>query len=210
MYGTVYGTSQAYVCCPFHSNCTCTCTNAQGWKTLSEEDGRNKRIAFLPSTNYVTSRHVTSRAINETYDFGQFYYSTRHAKKNMIFLTTNSKPLYIYVYESQQQKSTHTHKHTHTHTHKHQHQICGKNNPISLSKLYNTPCIHTLILYYFSFILIYLSRDINSFILICHPSIHPSIISTPTNTHKNMCIEIGSVGGRGVEYRFIFDKRLRK
>merc|ERR1719148_313177 len=116
------------------------------------EEIRGSRF-FLPPTS---SRRVTSRAINETCDFGQFYYSTRHAKKNMIFLTTNSKPLYIYVYESQQQKSTHTHQQ--------QHQICGKNNPISLSKLYNTPCIYTDPLLFFIH-----THSFN------HPSIHPSI-----------------------------------
>jgi len=186
MYGTVYGTSQAYVCYPFHSNCTCTCTNAQGWKTLSEEDGRNKRIAFLPSTNYVTSRHVTSRAINETYDFGQFYYSTRHAKKNMIFLTTNSKPLYIYVYESQQQKA---HTHTNTNT-----KYAGRTIPF----LFQNYIIHhafTLILYYFSFI---------------HSIILPSIISTPqTHTKQYLYRNWERRGRAGLNIDSFLIRKLR-
>merc|ERR1712161_126875 len=93
-------------------------------------------------------------------------YSTRHAKKNMIFLTTNSKPLYIYVYESQQQKA-------HTHKHQHQHQVCGKNNPLSLSKLYNTPCIYTDPLLFF--VHTYISITRHKFIYTHSSSIHPSI-----------------------------------
>jgi len=75
------------------------------------EEIRGSRF-FLPPT---TSRHVTSRAINETYDCGQFYYSTRHAKKNMIFIITNSKPLYNICIRVTTKKA-HIHSNTNTNT----------------------------------------------------------------------------------------------
>jgi len=119
---------------PFHSNftCTCTCTNAHR-KTLSEEDGRNKRIEL---SSFHQLRHVTSRAINETHDFGQFYYSTRHAKKKTWYSSPPIQNHCTYMYTS------HNNNNNNTHTH----HICGKNKIPFLFRKYiiiHHVCIHT-------------------------------------------------------------------
>merc|ERR1712238_12875 len=121
------------------------------------EEIRGSRF-FLPPDN------VPSRAINETCDFGQFYYSTRE-KKHDIPHHQFKTIVHICIRV--------TTKKAHTHTHKHQHQICGKNNPISLSKLYNTPCIYTDPLLFF--IHTYISTTRHKFIYTHSSSIHPSI-----------------------------------
>jgi len=160
------------------------------------EEIRGSRF-FLPPT---TSRHVTCHK-RDIWLWLVLPFNTTREKKHD-FPHHQFKTI-VHICR----RVTTTKKHTHTHKHQHPHQICGKNHPISLSKLYNTPCIYTDPLLFF--IHTYISTTRHKFIYTHSSSIHPSIHHKHPHKHtqNNICIETGSIWGRGGVDIYSFLKR---